>query len=35
VRYELEEVGLPTIADVLDPVVSRTRGRRPEAVMAR
>lgn len=32
VRYELEEVGSPTLADVLRPIVTRARGGRRETV---
>ena len=32
VRYELEEVGTPTLADVLAPIVSRAGELRPETV---
>ena len=34
VRYELEEVGAPTIADVLQPVVTQAKARAPEPVIA-
>jgi predicted GTPase len=34
VRYELEEVGTPTIADVLGPIVAQAKGRTPELVEA-
>jgi predicted GTPase len=34
VRYELEEVGTPTIADVLGPIVAQAKGRTPELVVA-
>jgi len=34
VRYELEEVGAPTIADVLEPIVARARLARREPVAA-
>jgi len=34
VRYELEEVGTPTIADVLQPVVAQAAPRAPAALMA-
>ena len=34
VRYELEEVGTPTIADVLEPIVTQAKGAHPETVMA-
>jgi predicted GTPase len=34
VRYELEEVGSPTIADVLEPVVAQASLAHPETVMA-
>jgi predicted GTPase len=30
VRYELEEVGAPTIADILEPIVAQARSERPE-----
>ncbi len=33
VRYALEEVGTPTIADVLAPIVSQAKQAHPEAVM--
>jgi predicted GTPase len=32
VRYELEEVGTPTLADVLGPVVTQALGAHPETV---
>jgi predicted GTPase len=34
VTYELEEVGTPTIADVLEPIVVRAKGAVPETVVA-
>jgi predicted GTPase len=34
VRYELQEVGKPTIADVLKPVVAQAKAVAPEPVMA-
>jgi predicted GTPase len=34
VRYELEEVGSPTIADVLEPIVAQASLAHPETVMA-
>jgi predicted GTPase len=34
VRYELEEVGTPTIADVLGPIVTQAKAAHPETVMA-
>jgi predicted GTPase len=34
VRYELEEVGTPTIADVLGPIVIQAKAAHPETVMA-
>jgi predicted GTPase len=34
VRYELEEVGRPTIADVLEPILARARAARADAVPA-
>jgi predicted GTPase len=34
VRYELEEVGTPTIADVLGPIVTQAKSAHPETVMA-
>ena len=34
VRYELEEVGSPTIADVLGPIVSQAMAAHPESVVA-
>jgi predicted GTPase len=33
VRYELEEVGAPTLADVLLPIVSEAKSAHPETVM--
>ena len=33
-RYELEEVGLPTLADVLAPIVSEAKLEHPETVVA-
>jgi predicted GTPase len=35
VRYELEEVGRPTIADVLAPIVARAKAGRTETVVGR
>jgi predicted GTPase len=35
VRYELEEVGTPTLADVLAPIVAAARIAQPEKVMTR
>jgi predicted GTPase len=32
VRYELEEVGLPTVADVLEPIVAQARSEHPKTV---
>jgi predicted GTPase len=34
VRYELEEVGSPTLADVLEPIVAEAKTAHPETVMA-
>jgi predicted GTPase len=34
VRYELEEVGSPTLADVLEPIVAEAKSAHPETVMA-
>jgi predicted GTPase len=34
VRYELEEVGTPTIADVLGPIVAQAKAAHPETVVA-
>ena len=34
VRYELEEVGSPTLADVLEPIVAQARTAHPETVIA-
>jgi predicted GTPase len=34
VRYELEEVGSPTISDVLEPIVAQTKAAHPETVVA-
>jgi predicted GTPase len=34
VRYELEEVGTPTIAEVLEPIVAQAENARPELVVA-
>ena len=34
VRYQLEEVGSPTIADVLEPIVAQVKTRHPETVVA-
>ncbi|HEX7603860.1 MAG TPA: GTP-binding protein, partial [Polyangiaceae bacterium] len=33
VRYELEEVGSPTLADVLEPIVAQAKTAHPETVM--
>jgi predicted GTPase len=33
VRYELEEVGTPTLSEVLEPIVTQAMGLHPEAVM--
>lgn len=33
VRYELEEVGSPTLADVLEPIVAQAKTAQPEPVM--
>jgi predicted GTPase len=33
VRYELEEVGTPTIAEVLEPIVAQARAAHPETVV--
>jgi predicted GTPase len=33
VRYDLEEVGLPTIADVLEPIVAQAKTAHPETVV--
>ena len=33
VRYDLEEVGVPTLEDVLAPIVVQARERRPEALV--
>ncbi|HEY8706033.1 MAG TPA: cyclic 2,3-diphosphoglycerate synthase [Gaiellaceae bacterium] len=35
VRYELEEVGSPTLADVLEPIVAQAKTAHPETVMTR
>jgi len=35
VHYELEEVGTPTIADILDPIVGRSTPTRSELAIAR
>jgi predicted GTPase len=32
VRYELDEVGTPTLADVLQPIVARAKTAHPETV---
>jgi predicted GTPase len=34
VRYELEEVGTPTITEILEPVVAQAKVRAPEAAVA-
>jgi predicted GTPase len=34
VRYELEEVGSPTLGDVLQPIVTQAKGAHPETVVA-
>jgi len=34
VRYELQEVGRPTIVEVLQPVLAQAKGRRPAAITA-
>ena len=34
VRYELEEVSTPTIAEVLEPIVTQAKSMHPETVMA-
>jgi predicted GTPase len=33
VRYSLEEVGSPTLADVLEPIVAQARAARPETIV--
>ena len=33
-RYELEEVGSPTIADILEPIVDQAKAAHPETVLA-
>jgi hypothetical protein len=33
VRYELEEVGTPTISDVLEPLVAQAKGLQRETVV--
>ena len=33
VRYELEEVGTPTIAEVLQPIVTQAKTAHPETVV--
>ena len=35
VRYELEEVGSPTLADVLEPIVTQAKTEHPETVVTR
>jgi predicted GTPase len=32
-RYELEEVGSPTLADVLEPIVAQAKTAHPETVV--
>jgi hypothetical protein len=34
VTYELEEVGTPTISEVLEPIVAQARAAHREAVVA-